>query len=246
MAVLVKFVSDYASWFYGICAVLALLLLRLTVKARLERLQAIFTLERESAVKREVQLLWGAIGLLVLLGSLFSLQHYVGPAIIIPGSQPQATPTVLLLVTPSSTMVLTTPTLTPTVTPTRGRPTRPPQSPTPTDTPAAVVPAPSGRCSNPGAQLTSPGNSQPVRGLVQFTGTANVANFDYYKVEFGAGTSPQEWHFLFLARTTVVNGTLGSWDSSAVPPGTYTFRLVVVDRTGNYPPPCQVTVAVER
>ena len=34
--------------------------------------------------------------------------------------------------------------------------------------------------------------------------------------------------------------------SGAYAPGTYTLRLVVVDQTGNYPPPCRVIITVQR
>ena len=72
MAVLVRFISDNAAWFYGSCAVLALFLLFLASAARRERLQAVFTLERETAEKKQARLLWGAIGIMALLALLFA------------------------------------------------------------------------------------------------------------------------------------------------------------------------------
>jgi hypothetical protein len=87
---------------------------------------------------------------------------------------------------------------------------------------------------------------QKVQGLVQFVGTANVRDFDYYKLEMGPGDAPRNWSFLFSRQSAVVNGPLGAWNSDTVPPGMYTIRLIVVDRTGNYPEPCRVTVIVER
>lgn len=243
MAVLVKFIADNAAWFYGLCAVLALLFLRVAWSARRERLQAIFTLEKELALKRETRLLWVAFGLLAFLALIFSLERYVAPSIVLP-AEPEATPTLLFLPTPTATPA--PPTATPTATATRLRPTRPAILPTPTETPTPrpVVPAP--QCPNPAARITTPGMGATVSGVVQFTGTANIENFQYYKMELGVGPSPTEWAFLFSRDTPVVDGPLGSWDSATVPPGTYTIRLVVVDRTGNYPPPCQVTLQVVR
>ena len=243
MTVLVKFVGNYATWFYGLCAVLALLFLRVAWGVRRERLQAIFTLEREAAAKRAGRLLWVALGLLAFMALIFSVAHYLAPSITLPG-EPEAAPTLLFLPTPSATPE--PPTATPTATVTRVRPTRPVLQPTPTDTPKAPPTAPPAQCPSPGSQITSPGAGQVVKGVVQFVGTANVEGFEYYKLELGVGESPQEWAFLFSKQTAVVNGPLGSWDSGMVPPGTYTIRLVVVDHTGNYPPPCQVTVQVER
>ena len=244
MAILVKFIADNAAWFYGLCAVLALLFLRVAWGARRERLQALFTLEKEAALKREARLLWVALGLFAFLALIFSLERYVSPSLVLP-EEPVATPTLLFLPTPSATPAPPTPT--PTATATRLRPTRPALLPTPTETPtpkAAVAPPP--QCPNPAARLTAPGAGATVSGVVQFTGTANVENFQYYKLELGVGPSPTEWAFLFSRETPVVDGPLGSWDSSTVSPGTYTIRLVVVDRTGNYPPPCQVTLQVVR
>ncbi len=242
MAVLVKFVADNASWFYGLCAVLALLFLRVAWSARQERLQAIFTLEKEAAAKREARLLWVAVVLFAFLALIFSLERYVAPSLVLP-VEPQATPTLLFLPTPSATPA--PPTATPTATATRVRPTRP-ALPTPTETPTPRPAAPPPQCPSPAARITAPGAGATVSGVVQFTGTANVENFQYYKLELGVGPSPTEWAFLFSREAPVVDGPLGSWDSATVPPGTYTIRLVVVDRTGNYPPPCQVTLQVVR
>jgi len=243
MTVLVKFIAEHAAWFYGLAAVLALLFLRVAWGARRERLKAIFTLEREAAVKRQTHVLWAAIGIFVFLALIFAVERYIAPSITIPG-EPEATPTLLFLPTPSTTPA--TPTATPTPTRTRTRPTRPTRQPTATGTPEAHPSALPPQCPSPGSQITSPGIGQVVTGVVQFSGTAQVENFEYYKMELGVGESPREWGFLFSKQSPVVKGALGSWDSGTVAPGTYTIRLVVVDSTGNYAPPCQVTVKVER
>ncbi|MGC8836942.1 MAG: hypothetical protein ACP5UM_00880, partial [Anaerolineae bacterium] len=91
MAILVKFIADNAAWFYGLCAVLALLFLRVAWSARRERLQAMFTLEKEAALKREGRLLWVALGLFAFLALIFSLERYVAPSIVLP-TEPAATP----------------------------------------------------------------------------------------------------------------------------------------------------------
>jgi len=49
-----------------------------------------------------------------------------------------------------------------------------------------------------------------------------------------------------LHGSPVSGGVLETFNSDAYPAGTYTLRLVVVDQTGNYPPPCRVTVIVQR
>jgi hypothetical protein len=99
-------------------------------------------------------------------------------------------------------------------------------------------------CTDARSVITSPRQGQHVHGWVPIVGTAVVKNFDYYKVEYGAGANPDEWSWLYSGGSQVANGTLAIFDTSALPCGTYSVRVVVVDTTGNYPPPCQVTVVV--
>jgi hypothetical protein len=91
--------------------------------------------------------------------------------------------------------------------------------------------------------------NQVVQGNVPVRGTANISNFQYYKVEVGPGGNPKdhEWTVVGqLHRSPVLNGVLATFNSAAYPSGTYTLRLVVVDQTGNYPEPCRVTITVQR
>ena len=74
-------------------------------------------------------------------------------------------------------------------------------------------------------------------------GTANIPNMQYYKLEFRPAGSSAEFSYI-TGQKHPANGLLGIWDTSPLPDGAYTLRLVVVDNTGNYPPPCAVTVHV--
>ena len=67
----------------------------------------------------------------------------------------------------------------------------------------------------------------------------------YYKLEFGAGTNPSVWSYFDGGENPVQGGRLGSLNAETLPPGTYSIRVVVVDNTGNYPPPCQTTIKVK-
>jgi len=86
-----------------------------------------------------------------------------------------------------------------------------------------------------------------LKGAVEIKGSAyyeETDKFDYYKFEFRRqGIS--EWSFLQSFGEPVADGFLGVWDTSPLPAGAYTFRLVVVDKTGNYPEPCEVEVTIE-
>ncbi len=144
---------------------------------------------------------------------------------------------------PTPTPVPPTPTPTPTLPP-LPTPTPVPvveQPPTPTP-PQVVAPA----CPDPRAVITAPGVNQVVGGQVPITGRAVHENFQFYKLEFAPGPDAQEGFAYFDGGSIPVeNGLLGTFNSPAVPNGVYTIRLTVVDISGNFPPPCQVTVTVQ-
>jgi hypothetical protein len=139
------------------------------------------------------------------------------------------------------------PAATPTPAPT-ATPAPPPDTPTPEPSPTAespVVVAPN--CPDPRAVITSPGANQVVSNTVNILGSATHENFQYYKLEYaqGAGVSPDSsFAYLADARVQVSNGVLGTLDSAELANDDYTLKLTVVDNTGNFPPPCTVTVRV--
>jgi len=84
-----------------------------------------------------------------------------------------------------------------------------------------------------------------LTGVVDIRGSAQIDFFDYYKFEF-RHEGAAEWSFVERFDHTVVDGVLGVWDTSPpLPAGSYIFRLVVVDKSGNYPEPCEVEVTIE-
>jgi hypothetical protein len=244
MAVLVKLISNNAVWFYGVIAVAALVLLRFAIVARRERQQAAFSLEREAALNRTHNLLRLALLLLLLMGAIWAIGRYLAPAVepIIAQADPTPTP-VFLIDTPTPTLLpaTETPTITPTFTP-RPRATPRPIPTTPPATPAlpAVV-RPS--CPDPRAVILEPGVGQRLMGPVQMIGTAQVDNFQYYKIEFKPASAPGDFNFYLRRESPVPNGPLGAWDPAGLPPGEYLLRLVTVDMTGNFGE-CTVRVVV--
>jgi len=138
------------------------------------------------------------------------------------------------------------PTVAPTNTP---EPTQPPaETPTetPTETPApapAVVPA---ACADPRSVISSPGVNQVVAGAVPITGRAVHEDFDRYKLEFAPGANAGGGFTYFAGDANQVDGgVLGTLNTTSLPNGAYTIQLTVVDKTGNYPPPCQVSVVIQ-
>lgn len=148
----------------------------------------------------------------------------------------------------------TAPTAVPTVAPTattapetEAEPTEVPlPTPTATTEPEPVVVAPA--CSDPRSLIVAPGVGQVVSGVVNILGTATHENFQYYKLEYAPGTDvdPNDtFAFLGDSRAQVTGAVLGSFDSTNYDNGPYTIKLTVVDNSGNFPPPCTVSIVIE-
>jgi len=75
---------------------------------------------------------------------------------------------------------------------------------------------------------------QPLAGIVEVRGSADVADMAYYVVEYGIGPDPQDWGRVSPEITSaVIDGVLCNWDTRRLGDGTYSLRLVVADRHGN-------------
>jgi len=167
-------------------------------------------------------------------------------------------PTLAPGVTPSPTAL---PTATPTLLPTWTRlPTVTPfvfATPTPAELPLGE------NCANPSAQITHPRNGQVFLwgATIPVTGTANVDDYQYYKVQYEPEetfTDPKRrdfWGELYANEKNpkkmsgppkpVVNGLLMEWQTRTVTRGVYYIRLVVHRFDGSYPEPCTVKVVVQ-
>lgn len=247
MAIFVELIQRAAPWLYGACALAALWYLRIVLLARHERKYAVFKLEREAALNRVYGAWTGAIGVILIMGMVYLISTVVSDAVQPLTLDGLATPTatVALEGTPSITPTLPSPDTTPTHTPTRTpRPTPRPQptlAPVVTATPAPLRP----RCGDPRAVITAPGLNEVVAGMAPIFGTATHEQFQFYKLEYGAGANPAVWSYFDGGDRPVRNGRLGTLNAGALAPGTYSVRVVVVDATGNFvDPPCQTTVVI--
>lgn len=122
----------------------------------------------------------------------------------------------------------------------------PTATPTATVEPEPVIVAPA--CTDPRSLIIAPGVGQVVSGVVNILGTATHENFMYYKLEYAPGTDvdPSDtFAFLGDARVQVTGSVLGSFDSTNFDNGSYTIKLTVVDNSGNFPPPCTVSIVIE-
>ena len=82
------------------------------------------------------------------------------------------------------------------------------------------------------AQIFSPSNGKTVRGSVQVLGKATGDNFKQYTLEYGEGPNPAQWTPIITVPLKRDLGVLGVWDTSNLPAGGYTLRLVVTDKDG--------------
>jgi len=242
MTILVELIADYSEWIYGLCAIGILIYLRLAMKAGEEKRRALFTLEREAAASKIYRAIAGIFALLLAMGVIYSVDNFLAPQVrLVYRGNP--TPTLILPVaTPADTPV---PTATPLPTPTRPHPT---PMPSPTPTPPSPTPTPPLLCPDPRARITSPTMDAELSGTVRIEGSANIDNFQFYKLEYGVGDEPASWHSIGEERRApVAEGLLCTWDTTKLPLGVYTLRLTVVDITGNYPiTPCDVRVVIKQ
>lgn len=247
MAIIVDFIRQYAPWVYGACALTALWYLRIVLLARRERRHAVFTLEREVAMNQVYGAWMAALGIGLVMGLVYLLSTVVSDAVrpLVESDRPIVVPAETITEgEPSPTPTLPLPEITPTQAATlRPRPTARPQ-PTlgPLDTPTPASQSP--RCPDPRAVITAPGVNAQVSGMVPVLGSAAHEVFAYYKLEYGIGANPGVWSYFDGGERAVQAGQLGVLNAGALAPGTYSVRVVVVDTTGNFPPPCQTTVVI--
>jgi LysM repeat protein len=97
----------------------------------------------------------------------------------------------------------------------------------------------------PGCEhMITPRRRDTLSGLAYIKGTAKHPNFWYYKIEYRQN-GLDDWHYITGQHTEVEADVLGTWNTAALPNGAYHLRLVVVDLTGNYPPPCEIPVHIK-
>ena len=263
MGVLIQIVATYAPYIYLVCGLVALYQLYRLTQVRADRRQAVFSLERERALRELYGIFTVAMVLLLVMGITY-FSSITLPKASVAGPSPQETlpPEFSLQIVPTNTPLPATPSATPTATITpvpptaiadRGsangtshrRPLR--RSYAYADT-AASRRWPRRRPPAPTHAHRSPrrGTVRIVSGVFTLIGTATHEQFGFYKVEFAPGANATGG-FTYLAdgRGPVFGGALANVDTRGLSNGPWTFQLTVVDQTSNYPDPCRVTVNVQ-
>jgi hypothetical protein len=218
-------VQEFQAWIYLFLGLLGLVYLRLAIKWYGELRRSIFGLEREQAAKgfnRSVAMLALIFAGLIVV---FILATFVGPTMPV-SARPTVVPTISLLETEPVS---------------NGGDTGGDQL-----NPTAIGTPDSSGCMNPNATLTYPLSGDELRGVVEISGTANIPNFAFYKIEYLSSEPDSIWRAISAGTEVVLDDVLGTWDTSLVPTGDYQFRLVVTDTAGNAPLPCTVQVRVLR
>jgi hypothetical protein len=257
MILLLRLIATYALWI-GIAGFVALAYyLRELVLARRESGQSLFGLEREAARQRQVR----ALLMLVLVFSILAVTgvivYNVAPRLDALPEPPGATPSGPLVATPPTSgaplpgeSLTPSPTVPAQLTPGPGATPSGSPEPSPTSAEESPTPAPTAPpvagCEDPNQYISAPASGTIVDGVVQIYGTADIPAFEYYKFEISGDATGGQWEFIAASRQPVRNGQLGTWDTSIRAPGSYQFRLVVVDNTGNFPPPCTIELIIQR
>jgi hypothetical protein len=86
--------------------------------------------------------------------------------------------------------------------------------------------APSAQDQN--ANITAPKDGDKLTGVVQIMGTATHSKFDHYELAWASQSTPDNWQMIASVQNRIVNGSLGTWDTSQLPPGVYRLMLRVV------------------
>jgi hypothetical protein len=253
MRIIIEYVKIYAPYIYAVCGLFALVQIYRLWQVRAERRQAVFTLEREKAIRELYHIFSVAMLLVMTMGVTYFFSHTLADAVGPTTDADTPAPTVLtgpiIVPTPSDTPlpVTDTPAVAPTAAISQVVASIPAVTPTarpPTVTPAPapiVVPA---SCPDDRSIILRPGDNERVSGPISIVGTARHENFKFYKIEYAPAGTPS-FNYLGGGDSPVVNGVLYSFNSTALPNGGWTLRLTVVDQTSNYPPPCQVTIQVQ-
>ncbi|MCB0117844.1 MAG: hypothetical protein H6634_04675 [Anaerolineales bacterium] len=221
MAEFFKFLDSYEVLIYIVLAIGGLFAFRWLFRSWREWRVAVFSLEREFSARR-----LGRSAVITAVLVMFFCAEFFMASFIIPGLPADfflATSTLDLISTPTGTL---SPEL---MTQFAGQP---------------QAPQPNAAGCTPGQlELTFPQPGDEIKGTIELTGTVDIPNFGFYKYEVAPNGS-DTWATIAAGREVVKDASLGRWDTTALTPGDYQLRLVLVDNQGTVLPPCVVPVQV--
>lgn len=222
MAAFYKFLASYEVLIYILLAIGGLFSFRWLWRSWGEWRVAVFSLEREFSARR----LGRSAAISVVIVTLFCVEFFMA-TFVIPGLPSDffiTTPTLDLISTPTGTL-------------------SPEMMTQFANAPAGTLAASTTGCVQGQISLSFPKPGDEVKGAIELTGTVNIPNFGFYKYEVATAGS-DTWATIAAGRSIVIEGPLGRWDTTALTPGDYQLRLVVVDNQGVILPSCVVPVRV--
>ena len=222
MADFLKFLATYEVLIYIVLAIGGMFSFRWLYRSWGEWRVAVFSLEREFSARR-----LGRSALVSAMILIFFCVEFFMASFVVPGLPADfflITPTLDLISTPTGTLS--------------------PDFMTQFANQSQGVPQPNAAGCTPGQiDLTFPAPGDEIKGVVELTGTVDIPNFGFYKYEV-APSGSDTWATIAAGRAVVVEGSLGRWDTTALTPGDYQLRLVVIDNQGTALSPCVVPVQV--
>jgi len=222
MVEIINFLASYEVLIYIVLAIGGMFAFRWLWRSWSEWRVAVFSLEREFSARR----LGRSAAVSILIVILFCAEVFMASFVIpsLPADVFIATPTLDLISTPTG--VLSPEMMTQFA-------EAPPQNPN----------FSASGCTPDQLSLGFPEPGDEISGAIELLGTVNIPNFGFYKYEVALAGS-DTWTTIAAGRSVVNDGPLGRWDTTALTPGDYQLRLVVVDNEGVILPPCVVPVRV--
>ena len=223
MAAIYQFLGTYEVLIYIVLAIGGLFAFRWLWQSWSEWRQAVYSLEKEFALRRIGRAVASLTLILVLSCGELVTASFIIPSL--PASFFLATPTLDLLATPTGTIspelatqIALTPRPIPTLVGGEG-------------------------CVPDKLIITSPQAGTQISGIVDIHGTVNITNFGFYKYEV-APLNSDTWATISAGTKVVIDNSLGQWDTTALTPGDYQLRLVVTDNQGKSLSPCVIPIRV--
>jgi hypothetical protein len=223
MAAIYQFLSTYEVLIYIVLAIGGLFAARWLWRSWGEWRRAVYSLEKEFALRRIGRSVASLTLILVLSCGELITASFIVPNL--PASFFLATPTLDLFATPTGTISAQLATQI---------------ALTPLPVPTTVG---GDGCVAGKLVITTPKAGTQISGIVDIQGTANIPNFGFYKYEV-APLNSDAWATISAGRDVVIESSLGKWDTTALNPGDYQLRLVVTDNQGQSLPPCVIPVRV--
>ncbi len=256
MVNVVFFIEQIALGLYILCGVGIVIALRAVILARRQLQSAQFELEKELARFRVDNAVTAVILLIQLVLAVLAISQVVAPTLRMQPPQTgapiaQAIEPPFTTAVPGSLLASTPPpdfaqgveipgledelNLAPFATPTL--------TPTPVGTIVPDVPPAIG-CDTPEARMIIPANGMIVFEAINIVGSANTANFAFYRFELNGPETNNVWAKLSEYTVPVVDGVLGQLIPSQLTPGEYKFRLNVFDITNTPRASCTYTIFI--